>query len=148
MGPAPRSYSSLMSDVFTPELGQGLFSNSSMLTYEVPPYVTSGLVALGEMIGHSRSKDAEEAWSLDPCNNVGPSANFQNEIFAMRSYCWCDGEVEGHDEGCPVNFETDDFRVSWYKHVRRGASCDRHLAAKEWQEIFARCAASLSDFTV
>ena len=138
-----------MSDTtFEPELGQGCFSNSTMLPVETPGYVTGGLVALGGMIGALRSKDEEEAWSLNPCNNVGPDANFENEVFAMRAYCWCDGEVAGHEEGCPVNFETDGLRVSWYKHVRRGTSCDRQITAKEWQVIFVRCAASLSDFSI
>jgi len=138
-----------MKGTFTPELGQGIFSNSSMLSYEVPDYVTGGLAALGEMVGHSRSQDEEEAWSLNPCNNAGPSANFENEEFAMRSYCWCDGEVEGHEEGCPVNFEEETgFKVSWYKHVRRGSSCNRQITAKEWEEIFLRCTVSLSDFSI
>jgi hypothetical protein len=132
---------------FEPELGQMLFSNGQQGAYQVPGYVEAGLVALGTMVATTLCVDGseEEMWCHNPCNNVGGNdANFENDVFAMRAYCWCDGEREGHEDGCPPNFESAGLKVSWYKHARRGNSADREITAAQWQTIFTRCLNSLA----
>lgn len=97
----------------------------------------------------------------------GYGENYENEIFAMRRNCWCDGEdcpwcsyssehgryfqerhrahgaVPDHGSGGAPNFwhKPSGFKVWWYKWIGRDmeANGDCDLAA-----IIAECAASLS----
>ena len=59
----------------------------------------------------------------------------------MRSYCWCDGDIEGHGDGCPPNFEhrPSGLVVSWYKHVGRGSSQNRVVSVREWVDALGGC---------
>lgn len=111
-----------------------LFSNGVVWTTECPHFVTVGLDLIGEMIS-----DGE--YSTDPTSNVG--AEYVNNVFQMRSYCWCDGDREGHENGCPPNFEHGDFAVSWYKHSHRGSSCSRIISRGEWWAIVRECVDSV-----
>jgi len=43
------------------------------------------------------------------------------------------------------NFKCGDVEVRWYKYIGRGMSVNRELSRAEWRDIFARCAASLTE---
>lgn len=119
---------------FEPELGQMLWSNSEFFRHEVPPFIESCLDALGDLV-------SEGQYQANPtCNN---GAEFSNDVFQMRAYCWCDGEAEGHTDGCPPNFICGDLAISWYKHSHRGASMSREVNFGEWKTIFTKCVNSL-----
>lgn len=121
---------------FEPELGQMLFSNMESFPHEVPPFIEACLDALGDLVSKGRYED-------NPTSNTG--AAFENDVFQMRAYCWCDGEAEGHQDGCPPNFVCGDLTITWYKHSHRGASMSREVAFKEWLAIFTKCVNSLED---
>jgi hypothetical protein len=123
---------------FEPELGQEVFSNSPWHSTPMQHFVESGLGTLGDLV-------SEGEWGNDPTVNTG--ALFANEVFALRAYCWCDGEAKGHENGCPPNFEfkcEPPFTARWYKHVGRGNSQERPLTVKEWLLILTACVESLA----
>ena len=123
-----------MSKQFEPEIGQAIFSNGSAFEYGMQRHVESGLRHLGELVSKGKYGD-------DPtCNN---GSRFSNDVFSLRSYCWCDGEGEGHEQGCPPNFVCGDFAASWYKHAGRGHSQSRPVSHDEWAKIMERCLSSL-----
>lgn len=121
---------------YEPELGQMLFSNSRWNQLDTPSYVTEGLGLLGAIISQGR-------FAYDPTGNVGPEADFENDVFAMRAFCWCDGDFAGHEDGCPPNFVCGDFVAGWYKHSQRGASQNREMPIQEWARMMTACLASL-----
>jgi hypothetical protein len=119
---------------YVPELGQLLFSNGGVYRHEMQPHVEAGLDLLGLLVqprvGHN------------PCVNHG-GPEFTNDTFTIRSYCWCDGEREGHEENCPPNFVCGDFAAAWYKHLGRGGTQSKPLSIHEWTAVMARCIDSL-----
>jgi hypothetical protein len=124
---------------FEPELGQAIFSNSPWGEVETPSYVSGGIDYLGFCVSDGYHEK-------DPTANSGCEP-FDNGTFQMRPYCWCDGEGEGHEDGCPPNFVCGDFEARWYKHARRGASQNKHVSMKEWRQIMVRCLTSLEGHT-
>jgi len=112
-------------------------------TVDVPEYVTAGLETLGQMLGALRAADGEPPRSFNPCANVGPDADYHGDTFTMRAFCWCDGELDGHEPDCPPNFECGDVRVWWYKHARRSACMNRKVTSSEWAAMLAACIADL-----
>lgn len=119
---------------FVPELGQAAFGGP-WEEIRMQGFVKSGLSALGELC--KGGTDTGE----DPTSNTG--AEFVNDVFELRSYCWCDGEGEHAEEGCPPNFKHGDFEARWYKYLGRSGSQNRKLTAAEWDEMFEACVASV-----
>lgn len=129
-------------DHYEPELGQAVFSNTPWGCYNTPGYVTAGLDLIGDRIANLRHGDPEAYESLT--SNYG-EPEYRNEVFVMRTYCWCDGEKEGHEEGCPPNFEhfASGFASTWYKHSHRSPSVIREISFKDWQAIQTECLESV-----
>jgi hypothetical protein len=119
--------------VFEPELGQAIFSNTQWQEIEMEPNVERMLLLLGDEL------KAQGLVVENPCFNVGEQ--YENTTFAVRSYCWCDGDR--HPEGCPANFQWRDFRAAWYKHVSRGNSQNRSSSNSEVLEMLNECVASI-----
>lgn len=111
---------------FTPELGQACFTNSPWHEVKLPDAYSDVLA----MIGHDLDVMLRAG---NPASNSG--ASYECDVFKMRSYCWCDGGT--HPNGCPPNFEWRDWRVAWYKHAGRGASCNRLLTHDELVQMRA-----------
>lgn len=122
--------------VFTPELGQAAFGNTAWHNVETQTHVEEGLGLLASLIGEVRGNDAYGSL----VSNTGAEA-WEGEVFAMRSYCWCDGGIAGHEDGCPPNFEhrPSGLVVTWYKHVGRGSSQNRAVSVREWVEVLGTC---------
>lgn len=129
---------------FKPELGQMTFSNTPWGEHETPHYVTEGICLLGEcLIGFAGDERDGELIASNPINNVAEW--FSSDTFALRSYCWCDGDAVGHEDGCPPNFHhhPTGLRCSWYKHAGRGESCNRIITPHEMADILVDCINSL-----
>lgn len=121
---------------YQPELGQMLFSNSIFLSEEAY-WATEGLVILKQIIEQSKILDWE---------NI---SDYEGKKFAYREYCWCDGGYEGHEEGCPPNFEhyESGLVITWYKHCGRGVSANRtEPKMSEWFAILADCVKEIEDY--
>lgn len=128
-----------MSD-FTPELGQFGFSNTPWQEIDSPHWMESGLEIIAEAIRIKR--DDGDGWnSLTSNSGADP---YESAVFAMRSYCWCEGEGE-HENGCPPNFEhrASGLIVNWYKHSGRGRSQNKMVSQKDWFRIVQECLADV-----
>ena len=113
-----------------PELGQIAFSNGVTLRCDPEPEDIEMVQAIGTtaaMLGLVADT---------PCVNNGQQ--FVCAAFAIRAYCWCDGDGD-HKDGCPPNFECGDYRMNWYKHANRGCTSSRKLTSAERAEILAKC---------
>ena len=119
---------------FTPELGQAAFSNGGWQHREMPYYVEAGLHAIASAIAGVRGDEGEltSNWGERP---------WESDTFAMRTYCWCDGDQEGHEDGCPPNFEhrASGLIACWYKHAGRSASINQRVSRTEWTAILVDC---------
>lgn len=100
--------------------------------------VQNGIEILGELIGLKR-RDG----SYLPGRAGG--SPFENEVFIMRAYCWCDGDEDGHEDGCPPNFvhKRTGFECAWYKHCGRGNTQNAELGGMAWRAILIDCLVSL-----
>ena len=74
----------------------------------------------------------------------GYGANYENDVFMMHPYCWCDKDdcVWCGDE-CAPNFHhfKSDLKIWWYKWIGRGM--DYNNKPKNWNQIFNECVESL-----
>lgn len=102
-----------------------------------------------------------------PIGDWGVGSNtgsvFQNQTFAIRDYCWCDGLLHaeisnwqddetltemppsgGTSSGCPMNFEhfSTGLQGIWYKHLGRDPLFSRHVSAADADAILRDCLAS------
>lgn len=110
-----------------------------MANWHNADWATSGLVMLAEIIAERRGERGYLA------GNDGAEP-FENDVFAMRTYCWCDEEMPGHEDGCPPNFEykPTGVQISWYKHAGRGIECNRpEPTMMRWFEVLADCVRSV-----
>lgn len=97
-------------------------------------WAVEGLVILSDILGELKPSDF---------SNTG---SYENSIFSFSSYCWCDGEKEGHEEGCPPNFifKNLGIEINWYKSIRRGVAANiDELSQLDWYLILNACITSL-----
>jgi len=120
---------------FEPELGQMCFSNGGAFSKCLSPKTLKALWAIGKEV------ERRKLCSGNPTMNVGDS--YENAVFKMRAYCWCDGDRAGHENGCPPNFEWRDFKATWYKHAGRSNSQNRQLTDVEIAEMLSECMESM-----
>lgn len=118
------------------ELGQVAFAGNDLLDYdcfEAEP----GLRVIGELLTAEQSTDG--GWTVI----YGPDNMFSNDVFTIRAYCWCDGDL--HPDGCPPNFvhHASGLTINWYKHVGRGMSADRPFNAVAWVGVLWDCIRSI-----
>ena len=125
------------------ELGQMLFSNSPIPEYEAD-WASTGIIMLAEYIQEMRGDSY-------PLSSNGGEVPYESDIFDMRTYCWCDGDREGHENGCPPNFKHHDsgLILNWYKHCGRGITSNKEInqeiTKKEWFNILQECMDSLGE---
>ena len=128
------------------ELGQLLLSNTPSQEYEAE-WATDGLHLIAQVIAEYREKDPN-GWSTLTANSG--EEDFVNDVFEMRSYCWCDSgwdEYDGpHANGCPPNFlyKKNGLIINWYKHAGRGITSNmEYPGAKNWFKAISSCIESI-----
>ena len=92
--------------------------------------VKSGIELLFELIRELKSRDHFDSFG------------FNNKVFTIHHYCWCDGENPEHKVSCSPNFKCGDFQVNWYKHLGRSMEY-KDISAEEWRKIMIKCLQSL-----
>lgn len=129
------------------ELGQILLSNNDWHRHDAY-WATDGLHMIAQVIAELRGDDPNSGWTTLTSNSG--AEEFVNDIFEMRSYCWCDSgweDYEGpHPDGCPPNFiyKPTGMIVTWYKHAGRGATSNKkYPGARTWFEIVKHCIGSV-----
>ena len=101
--------------------------------YETPNFIEGDLYKLASLL-----QLRHEVGDL-PTNNSGTF--YENEVFSIRAYCWCDGENPGHEKECPPNFlhKSSNFAVSWYKYLGRDTLQNQDLDVLNWHKVFEEC---------
>lgn len=129
------------------ELGQMLLSNNDWHQYDAD-WAVEGLNMIAQVIAELRGEDPNGFRTLLTTNSGGEE--FVNDVFEMRSYCWCDSgweDYEGsHAGGCPPNFlyKPTGLVITWYKHAGRGnTSNKKYPGARTWFEIIKHCIGSV-----
>lgn len=112
-----------MSSLHNIELGQLAFSNTPIGEYDAH-WASHGLELIAEAITVARGDDPDKTGLLTSNHGCEP---FENDVFAMRTYCWCSGDAPGHDNGCPPNFvyNPTGLTITWYKHAARGVTANQ-----------------------
>lgn len=131
------------------ELGQMLISRTPAQNYDAD-WASDGLNMIAEIIAELRGADhGAYGWNSLLTSNSG-NDEFINDVFEMRSYCWCDSgweDYEGpHPDGCPPNFlyKPTGMIVTWYKHANRGVTANKkYPGARTWFEIIKHCIGSV-----
>jgi hypothetical protein len=127
-----------------------LLSNTPIQSYE-SYWATDGLNMIAEVISELRGKQhGTYGWDGLLTSNSG-AEDYINDVFEMRSYCWCDATWEEdpehpHAHGCPPNFlyKPTGMVITWYKHANRGATSNKQYpGARTWFEIIKRCIGSI-----
>jgi hypothetical protein len=127
-----------------------LLSNTPIQSYE-SYWATDGLNMIAEVIAELRGKQhGTYGWDGLLTSNSG-AEDYANDVFEMRSYCWCDATWEEdpdhpHAHGCPPNFlyKPTGMIVTWYKHANRGANSNKQYpGARTWFEIIKHCIGSI-----
>lgn len=95
--------------------------------FEGESLIDSMLRAVGEK--YSEDKDAEWAGKY--------GTNYENELFAMCKFCWCEKEDCKVCNGELPNFHYKplDFKLSWYKYIGRGVEMNKTLTQTEILEM-------------
>lgn len=121
---------------YEPELGQAAFGQPYK-TYTVPQYVEAAFMMIDNELDRVMWNTTQEEWP-SPFQNTGNG--YKNDTFEVEAYSW-DEEYEQ-----PYNFKWKDLEVSWYKHMRRGASMNRETSPAEIAEMLVECLESLSAY--
>lgn len=134
------------------ELGQLLLSNTPVQSYEAD-WATDGLHMIAQVIAEFRGEDPLGGWTTLTSNSG--AAEYINNIFEMRCYCWCDAgwdedETHPHAKGCPPNFlyKKNGLVINWYKHAGRGITSNmEYPGAKNWAKAVMTCIESVKEYT-
>lgn len=128
------------------ELGQGLFSNTPLQEFDAD-WASNGLEAIADVIAESRGiLNTSDRLTF---NSGGEP--FDNEVFSMSAYCWCEGGKTGHQNECPPNFyyKPTGLTITWYKHAGRGITSNmEELSAKAWHGIVHVCIESIKQVII
>jgi hypothetical protein len=129
------------------ELGQLLTNNKQWEEFDAD-WATDGLHLISQVIVESRGQDPIGGWTTHTSNSG--AEEFVNDVFEMRSYCWCDSnwdDYEGpHPDGCPPNFlyKKNGLTIAWYKHAGRGITANmEYPGAKNWAKAIIKCIESI-----
>lgn len=102
----------------------------------------AGLVALTEAIA---KLDPERVAHGMLGGAYGYGANWADQVFMMKPYCWCDGEDCPWCAGDAPNFhhKPSGLKVRWYKWIGRGMEVEG-AEGVDIGKVFAECTAALS----
>lgn len=94
-----------------------------------------------------------EAMGID-----GYGEKYENTVFEMHPYCWCDerecpmcgGHVmqDGVQTRTTFFHKPSGYRLHWYKYMMRAVEVNRHVTGDELKAIIAECIMSLEADTL
>jgi len=76
----------------------------------------------------------------------GYGANYENAVFMLHRYCWCEKPHCNWCSGKSPNFrhKQSGLEIKWYKWIGRSMEMNRlSISGKEWSCIVRQCFASL-----
>ena len=94
--------------------------------------VEEGLIKLTKAL----SKRGVEISSGFLGGEYGYGANYENDVFMMKPYCWCDDEKCNWCYGNWPNFwfKPTDGKIYWYKYIGRSQTKEGKFP-KNWLEV-------------
>lgn len=121
---------------YEPELGQACFGQPYQ-QYGCPALVYGVLSQIGEELDRIM-------WNIHQKKYDSPFGNtankFKCDVFEVEAYSWND-DVEQE-----FNFKWRDVKISWYKYLGRGMSCNQKLSPDKTSEMLEDCLRALSDY--
>jgi len=104
--------------------------------------VSSGLYKLSEILG--RRNPAEQVHGFLG-GEWGYSQKFENDVFMMNPFCWCDQGDCGWCSGSKPNFlhKKSGFSVKWYKYIGRDMEFEKPRGSN-WKSILRECTESIT----
>lgn len=67
--------------------------------------------------------------------------NFENDVFMMHRYCWCEQDgclwCDRHEPN--FLYKPTNFKVHWYKYIGRSMEFNRNISTEECAEILSSC---------
>lgn len=120
------------------ELGQ-MVRGDTVFEHEAH-WATEGLFVIADAIAAKRGDQS-------PLVNNSGGDEFVCPTFAMRPYCWCEGDV--HPDGCPPQFEyANGFKIRWYKYAGRGQTANMAKPpGMAWELAVADCIQAVAKWT-
>lgn len=90
--------------------------------------------------------------ALNPFGNYyNYGMDFENDVFEMHPYCWCDSEkcaqCGSTGEEANLLFKPTGFKLNWYKYAMRDAYTNQEVNPQMFQDIVAQCIESLKEKT-
>ena len=110
---------------YEPELGQTVFGNPTG-KYILPEFAEALLHGALEEIDRVVMNRDQEGW------NSYKDPKMPN--IEVRPYCW----NEESEEAIKPNFKFENVEIRWYKHPRRGLSCNVEMEPNQWAEWYER----------
>ena len=103
--------------------------------------VSEGLYKLSKALGKLNPK-AQHHGFLG--GEWGYGQNFENKVFMMHPFCWCDEEKCKWCNGEEPNFlhKKSGFAVRWYKYIGRDMEFEK-IEVKLWKKILNECLRSI-----
>lgn len=104
------------------------------------------LVNLTEYIWRTQHADEPYGFGLGGEYGYGPYGGFENDVFEMHEFCWCEREDCrwcGDEQAPNFRHKASGFSVHWYKWIGRSTDTNRDVSPDEWRRIFAECVASV-----
>lgn len=118
---------------YIPEIGQAVFGQPYQ-KYEASELLIAALEAIRKELARVYwNKNQKEI--QDPFDNTG--GRYKNDVFEVEAYSW------DEDKEQPYNFRWKDLRISWYKYLGRGTSCNRPISPDEINEMLEECLKSI-----
>lgn len=100
-------------------------------------FVSSNLRLLTAKI--CSNNDSDYIYGLG--GEFGYGENFENNVFMMHRFCWCDEDYCQWCNGDAPNFlhKKSGATINWYKWIGR----DMNVSKADWSSIFQECFDSL-----
>lgn len=112
------------------EIGQMLFANNTMYSYDCEDYIVALLRNLDdELCRVMWNKNQEEYES--PFQNTGNS--FIGKNFEVHAYSWDDESDQTY------NFKCGNIEISWYKYLGRGTTINGNYSKDEIISMYNAC---------
>jgi hypothetical protein len=76
----------------------------------------------------------------------GYGCDYENDVFMMHQYCWCDQDNCKWCNGKEPNFrhKKSGLEIKWYKWIGRGMKFNKKVSPKKWKEIYQDCVKSIN----
>lgn len=105
-------------------------------------WAVNGINLIAEVVAEACGAERGPYGYDDMLTTNSGAPSFENDLFEMHAFCFCDGEVDGHEYGCPPNFTYKPRNLSfvWFKHTGQCLLSNHPaLSGIEWQRIVADC---------